>query len=136
MSSSLLSPVEAVADLVFHPVPKSGRPIACTKVVRVDKTFIWVGSDGKLYSNSLHNCSAYMPGKWPWNDSLMRALVALGAITEEHMKQHLAACERAARRSQARDLLDWVPKRLAELGVDLTDEQLQALATIAERSEP
>jgi len=121
----VMSKVRAIQELYFHQLP-TGRPVNVSRAVRVNGLTVFVGANGRLYCDRLGNY-AYLPGTWPWNNNLMRALVKLGVITAEQMQEHLQHIEakyRAQERARDAKELEEIAKRW---GLRLTKAQRAAL---------
>lgn len=129
----LCSPIEKIDNLWFEPW-KSGTVLKGADVLVVDdRTVIIKDKHGRLRCNRLGKY-AYLPGNWPFNDSVFKGLVRLGVVTQEVADQHLAiVAERAAKRDR-----DYEVKKLTEsaekLGIKFTKAQLAALAAPQEQT--
>ncbi len=126
--SMICSKVKSVDNLYLDQLP-AGRIVKVVKAVRVNDITVYVGESGRLYCDRLQKV-AYVVTKWPWNDSLMRALVKLGVITDKEMKEHLELCEAAYIEKDK----EWIWRRLSEAageyGFKVTAEQKKKLCPI------
>ena len=109
--STLLSPVREIKDLYFDKLPSS-RVVKLVKGVRVGRVTVFLGANGNLYSPSIDARMAYSCSNWLWSDSLMRALVKLGAISKASLVEHMEA----AKLRDATRTVGYEYKRLLELG--------------------
>ena len=123
--ATICSSVPEIDCLYFHEMPSS-RPVKIEKVVRVGGTYVMKGENGKLYSNSVGKF-AYVPGKWPWVNDMMKALVKLKVITPEQMKAHLDHCDRNEKIRSKKYALEDLKRINKDFGIKFTKEQMTVL---------
>lgn len=126
--SSIMSPVEKLDDLYFHPLP-AGKPIRIAKAVRVKNLTVMQGENGRLYATGggFRDRVCYTVSEWPWTEAMMSALCKLGVITPEQRDWHLAVCRD---RDRERDMKHhaWMLQTGAErLGVPLPKAAREAI---------
>src|SRR5262245_16057880 len=87
---SLFSPVPEISNLVFHDWNKSitSKP-KDVSIMRIDRTILIRLPGGGITCNNLQG--AHLLSNWPWNNSLINALLKLKIITPEMAKTHLDA---------------------------------------------
>ncbi len=115
------SPVESIRKLRVHTVPTSG--INAKKAVRIGKTVLILGNNGKLYSNDSRN-ACYMLGSEGWVTNVIRAAHRLGFVSKEELESHLKANKEAAKKRNRKEAATMLRHYAKELGVPLTQEQL------------
>ena len=121
----ICSSVPEIDDLYFKELPSS-RPVKIEKVVRIGRTFVMKAENGTLYSNSVGRF-AYLPGKWPWVEDVMKALVKLKVITPVQMKAHLDHCNRNDMRKKKEYALADMKRLSKEFGIKFTKKQMSIL---------
>jgi hypothetical protein len=124
--SSFYSPVNTLHELFIHQLP-AGRTVAIERVVRVNRITVMVGKNGKLYCDQLKPF-CYALGEWPFNDSLMKALVKLKVVTSAQMDDHLASCKAASVRKSKRHAKEMMERYAEEHGFKLTKLQMAAVS--------
>lgn len=113
------SPVEAVSR-IYWTNPKAGRAVNIEKAVRVENEYLFkVKGGGFVYTGRDLSKHAYMPGDWPWNNQVMKGLVAIGAITQEDMDKHLAACKARTEAQNLRYARDNLLRTFKDLGMEI-----------------
>lgn len=80
-------------------------------------------ADGSFVCSKDLSKAAYLPGNWPWNTPVMKALRSLGAITAGAMTRHLEHCEDVAKRQEHRYRAERLLQDLKEAGLTPTQEQ-------------
>lgn len=130
---NFISPVSKIEELWFYPIPT--KPIQVEKAVRIDRTTIVLGKNGKLY-HSRHVKASFMIGNGELAQSTMKALVSLGVITGKQADQHMKA---ARDRSETRDkkyAADALAEGAKKLGVKLTNAQQNAVEKYGTKRAP
>lgn len=123
---NFMSPVPAIDAIWFYPVPT--KPLQVEKAVRIDRTTIVLGKNGKLY-HSRHSKCSYMLGDGDLPRATMNALAALGVITKAQAEQHMQAAKKRTEDRDKRYAADSFAEAAAKLGVTLTKQQRQAIRT-------
>jgi hypothetical protein len=91
-------------------------------------------ANGSFVSSRDISKAAYMPGSWPWMDGTIKALVALGAITQADADEHKKRCDEVNAKSKAHYAAFSLASALAEAGLSATTEQQAFIdANIKER---
>lgn len=130
---NFMSPVAKIDEVWFYPIPT--KPIQVEKAVRIDRTTIVLGKNGKLY-HSRHSKCSYMVGDGELVQSTVKALVALGVITSKQAAQHMkAAIERSEARGK-RYAADAFAADAKKLGVKLTKAQQNAVEKYGTKRAP
>jgi hypothetical protein len=123
---TIISSVPEIDSLNFEQMPSS-RPVAIEKAVRCGSAYILKGKNGRLYSNVIGKF-AYVPGRWPWQNDVMKGLVKLGAITKEQMEAHLLRCSEVAGITEKRRDLQELKRLEKKYGLDLKPSQIKAVS--------
>lgn len=121
----LLSP-ENLESLTIDRLP-SGRVVKIDKSIRVGDLVIFVGKNGNLYHTGRAGNYAYMPGNWPWTINMLKALLKLGAITQDHYDQHSAWEENYRSKRHNKYLISELVDSAKGLGIKLTQGQLNKI---------
>lgn len=64
----------------------------------------------------------------PWTEALLKGLQRLGVVTEAQVRQHKDAVKANAKWRRSRNALLSLTQTLSNYGVELTDEQVEAIA--------
>jgi hypothetical protein len=123
----ICSNVPEIDDLYFHELPSS-RPLIIRKAVRVGRTIILVGKNGKLYSNTMGKF-AYVPGQWPWMTDTMKSLLKLGVITKEQMDAHIDHCDRKEKAKQIKYAKKDIERIIKNFGVEFAEQQIAKISS-------
>lgn len=130
----LMSPVPKIDNLWLDHLP-AGKVVNVAKVVRVDRTTIFITDQGKLY-NAGQNNYCYTLGSESVSAPIVKALHKLGAITAKQRDDHLKAASTAAERQRKRWAAESVIKDSAKAGIKLTKAQLAKLKSAGAKVSP
>lgn len=86
----IASPVRAISDLRFDPLP-AGRVVKVRKMVRVNSLTIVLSESGSLYCSRFSTPVLYGLGEYPWTKTVLLALRRLGVITAADANKHVEA---------------------------------------------
>ena len=130
MTSHVCSNV-AKCDIYIHPIPT--KPIAVERVVRVNRTTVFLDAKGRIYCTSIQDGFAFTTA---WSDrqqfqDLYQALVKLGKIPKEDVEAHLAEAKRIGDRIEARSAARAVLDNAVRCGLKLTAAQKAKLETLS-----
>lgn len=135
----ILSPNKAVDD-AYWPKVKPNRAHKAEAIVIIPggdgRNNIMVAklANGGYVSSRDISKAAYRPGSWPWMDGTIKALVALGAITQADADEHKKRCDEVNARSTAHYAASSLALALSEAGLPATPEQQAFIdANIKER---
>lgn len=124
----LCSPNEAV-DSTLWPKVKPNRAHKAEAIVIIPsgdgRNNIMVAklANGSFVSSRDISKAAYLPGSWPWMDGTIKALVALGAITQADADEHKARCDEVSARRTAHYAASSLASALTKAGLTATPEQ-------------
>lgn len=125
-----MSPVRSIDDLHFHPLPANRKPIQVDRVVRVEKTLVFVDLAGRIYSTQVAQRVTYTFG-FGLEDTL-RGCQALGLLSKAAVDQHKKLCDARNRANGMR----WAAKSIAEdaatLGLKFTPAQQRVIKAASE----
>jgi len=77
----------------IYKIPSGSRNVE--KVFRKDGYHWFLDSKGRVFAgNAPMRRYDYIPGKWSWQDSLLKALIKWGKITQKDADFHLAVIEK------------------------------------------
>ena len=129
----IMSPVEEI-DKIHWAKVKKGQKLKALAVVVIhqegqhDLMVADLGHGTFVSSRDLSGY-AYMPGRWPWMDGTIKALVKLGAITPAAAARHMEACERNYQRNHARYNAEALIRLAEDTGIGLSPEQAAYVAS-------
>jgi hypothetical protein len=114
--------IEAIRFVAF-----GTRPHTAEKIVRVDGLILAkLGKTTVACSRDLSKF-AYLPGKTPWMEPVLKGLRLLGMISKEAMDAHLARCEERSAAEERRYAKGTLIDAAKTLGITLTAAQQKAL---------
>lgn len=123
----ILSPVQKIDNLKFHPLPTK-RPLENVRVVRVLDTIVCVDEKGRVYATAkISGPISYDWGMWPWLDHCLKALVSLGVLTQQEVDDHRSACEEYRRKQDRSSDLVMLQRIGRDHGIKFTQKQLKAM---------
>lgn len=123
--SRLVSPVQKINNLIIEALP-AGKVICVAKAIKVDGMTFVLGTDGKVYNNTLDK-RCYLMHRWRFLDPLLNALNRLGVITRPELREHIQAARRADEYSDLQHLIGQFTRLSKQLDMPLTMAQQRKL---------
>ena len=120
---TVMSKNQKIRSLTFRKVPR--RLVGAT-VIKVDGLTVVMSRNGELYCDAIAGY-AFLPGAWPWQEPLMKALVKLGVVSQDDVDGHMACADAAEARSERRAAADAISRHVETLGLKLTKVQLKRI---------
>lgn len=118
-------------DTYVHPIPT--KPLAVDRVVRVNRTTVFLDTKGRIYSTRIQDGFAFTTA---WSDrqqfqDLYQALVKLGVISKEAVEAHLAEAKRIGDAIEAKHAARAVLDNAARCGLKLDPAQRAKLELLS-----
>ena len=123
----ICSPVTSVGS-IYWPKRRTGKAMKAESVVVIpdggahDLMIVRLANGGFVSSRDISKF-AYLPGQYPWMDGTIKALVKLGAITQQAADEHMAVCEKRSEERQAAYQADNFIRLSEDTGIPLSPAQ-------------
>lgn len=119
-----ISPVKAINDLHFQPMPDG--LLEDVKAIRVAGDVFLLGKDGKLYNDRWSKYSFSFTSGRIGQKAVLLALVKLGVLSRKDVNTHCKLSKEANDRNTRRDAIAHFVESAKKAGVTLTKKQLRA----------
>lgn len=124
----ICSPVSSV-DKIYWPKRRVSTAMKAESVVIIpdgrDGIMVVKLANGGFVSSRDISKFAYLPGQYPWMEPTIKALVKLGAISQEAADEHMAVCEKRRAENAAHYNADSMVRLSEETGIELSASQRQ-----------
>ena len=121
----LESTVEDIRKLVFYPLPT--KPTDIVKAIRVDRTHVFIDSEGRIYSTQVsENRTNYCYANRKY-EATLTGLERLGVLSQAAVDQHVETVKADRLKSERQYAAKSLASHAEALGLALTDEQLAVI---------